>query len=78
RIAEHFESCGPDHLLFTKLDETFTLGPILNELERTRKGFSYYTDGQRVPDDLHVAARERILDLVLNQAGDTLQAQENI
>jgi len=68
RIHEQFEVCRPDHLLFTKLDETTTPGPILNELARTKKNFSYYTDGQCVPDDLHVAARGRIMDLVLNGA----------
>jgi flagellar biosynthesis protein FlhF len=69
RIQDQFETCRADHLLFTKLDETSTPGPILNELARTKKNFSYYTDGQRVPDDLHVAARSQIMNLVLNGAG---------
>ncbi len=67
KIMDQFEICAPDHLLFTKLDETSTPGPILNELVRTRKSFSYYTDGQRVPDDLHAVPRERIIDIVLNR-----------
>jgi flagellar biosynthesis protein FlhF len=66
-IMEQFEVCRPDHLLFTKLDETNTPGPILNELVRTKKYFSYYTDGQSVPDDLHAVPRDRIIDLVLNR-----------
>ena len=69
RIQEQFEICRPDNLLFTKLDETSTPGPILNELVRTKKNFSYYTDGQRVPDDLHIAVRGRVMDLVLNGTG---------
>ena len=68
RTMDQFEVCRPDHLLFTKLDETVTPGPILNELARTKKTFSYYTDGQCVPDDLHFAARGQIMDLVLNRA----------
>jgi flagellar biosynthesis protein FlhF len=64
---DQFEICRPDHLLFTKLDETSTRGPILNELVRTRKSFSYYTDGQRVPDDLHAVSRGQIIDIVLNR-----------
>lgn len=67
RIMDQFEICHPDHLLFTKLDETSSPGPILNELVRTRKCFSYYTDGQRVPDDLHAAVRERFMDIVLQR-----------
>jgi flagellar biosynthesis protein FlhF len=67
-IIDRFEPCKADHLLFTKLDETATLGGILNELVRTRKSPSYYTDGQRVPEDLHVLPKERIIDIVLNQS----------
>jgi flagellar biosynthesis protein FlhF len=66
-IVDRFEICRPDHLLFTKLDETSTLGPILNELVRSRKAPSYYSDGQRVPEDLHAAQKEQIVDMVLNR-----------
>jgi flagellar biosynthesis protein FlhF len=66
-IVDRFEICRPDHLLFTKLDETSTLGPILNELVRSQKTASYYSDGQRVPEDLHAAQREQIVDMVLNR-----------
>jgi flagellar biosynthesis protein FlhF len=65
-ITSRFQCCDPDHLLFTKLDETTTLGPILNELVRTCKPARYYSDGQRVPEDFHVAPPERIVNLVLN------------
>jgi flagellar biosynthesis protein FlhF len=67
KIMDQFEICRPDHLLFTKLDETWSAGPILNELVRTQKCFSYYTDGLRVPDDLHAAPREHFLDMVLQR-----------
>jgi flagellar biosynthesis protein FlhF len=66
-IVDQFEICRPDHLLFTKLDETSSPGPILNELVRTGKCFSYYTDGQRVPDDLRAAPREHFMDIVLRR-----------
>jgi flagellar biosynthesis protein FlhF len=71
QIMDRFEPCGPDHLLFTKLDETSTPGPILNELVRTQKRFSYYTDGQRVPEDLHAVSGNRIIDIVLNRNENT-------
>jgi flagellar biosynthesis protein FlhF len=73
KIMDQFEICGPDHLLFTKLDETETPGPILNELVRTRKSFSYYTDGQRVPDDLHAFPRERIIEILINRNENALK-----
>ncbi|NWG13359.1 MAG: flagellar biosynthesis protein FlhF [Acidobacteria bacterium] len=65
-IIMRFDCCAPDHLLFTKLDETRNLGPILDELVRTGRPVRYYSDGQRVPEDFHVASRDRIVDLVLN------------
>ncbi len=73
-IMDRFEICLPDHLLFTKLDETSTPGPILNELVRTQKSFSYYSNGQKVPDDLHAVPRERIIDIVLNQNENGIKA----
>jgi flagellar biosynthesis protein FlhF len=73
KIMNQFEICGPDHLLFTKLDETDTPGPILNELVRTKKSFSYYTDGQKVPDDLHAFQREQIIDILLARNDNALR-----
>ncbi len=73
KIISQFEVCSPDHLLFTKLDETETPGPILNELVRTRKSFSYYTDGQKVPDDLHAFPGERIIEVLLNRSENALK-----
>jgi len=66
-IVERFEICRPDRLLFTKVDETSSLGSILNELVRSGKALSYYSDGQRVPEDLHAAPKEQIVDMVLNR-----------
>jgi flagellar biosynthesis protein FlhF len=65
-IVDRFAVCNPDHLLFTKLDETSTFGPLFNELVRTQKPLSYFTDGQRVPEDLHVAQKDQIVDILLN------------
>ncbi len=65
-IVDRFRVCNPDHLLFTKLDETSTFGPIFNELVRTQKPLSYIADGQRVPEDLHAVRGDQIVDIVLN------------
>ena len=65
-IIDRFGICDPDHLLFTKLDETSTFGPIFNELVRTQKPLSYVADGQRVPEDLHALSGDQIVDIVLN------------
>jgi len=67
-IVTRFGPCKPDHLLFTKLDETGAFGPVFNELVRSGMPLSFYTDGQRVPEDIHVLPKERILDIVLKDA----------
>ena len=69
RMVDAFGILRPQHLLFTKLDETGSYGPILSEAARTAKPLSFFTNGQRVPEDLEVASRERLLDLVLGGRG---------
>ncbi|MFZ5352063.1 MAG: flagellar biosynthesis protein FlhF [Bacillota bacterium] len=56
-------------LLFTKLDETSTLGVLLNVAYITKKPISYITTGQSVPDDIEVADKNKIINCLL---GDNL------
>jgi flagellar biosynthesis protein FlhF len=65
RMVDAFEILRPQHLLFTKLDETSSYGPILSEAARTGKPLSFFTDGQRIPEDLEAASSDRLLSLVL-------------
>jgi len=67
-IIDRFEICRPHHLVFTKLDETTTPGPILNELVRTGKPLSFYSDGQRVPDDFHAFSSDQAMEIVLQKS----------
>jgi flagellar biosynthesis protein FlhF len=65
RMVDAFGVLRPQHLLFTKLDETGSYGPIVSEAVRTGKPLSFFTNGQRIPEDLEAASSERLLDLVL-------------
>lgn len=65
RTAQRYETFGPHKLLFTKLDETETFGPILSQSVRMGKPVSYLSRGQRIPEDLEAATRDMILDMVL-------------
>ncbi|MFH1574217.1 MAG: flagellar biosynthesis protein FlhF, partial [Acidobacteriota bacterium] len=65
-IVDRFSVSQPDHLLFTKLDETSTFGPLFNELVRTQKPLSYLADGPRVPEDLHSVRADQIVNLLLS------------
>jgi flagellar biosynthesis protein FlhF len=67
--VDAFAVLRPQHLLFTKLDETGSYGPILSEAARTGKPLSFFTNGQRIPEDLETASRERLMDLVLAGIG---------
>ena len=69
RMVDAFGILRPQHLLFTRLDETGSYGPILSEAVRTGKPLSYFTHGQRIPEDLEAASTERLLDLVLAGRG---------
>ena len=47
-------------LIFTKLDETPSVGIILNVKRWTNRNLSYVTTGQSVPDDIEVANIDKI------------------
>jgi len=64
-IAQRFERLHPNRLIFTKLDETCTYGPILSTLVRVKRPLSYLGTGQEVPQDLELATSRRIADLIL-------------
>jgi len=65
RVVDAFEIFRPRRLLFTKLDETSSYGPILNEAVRTGKPLSFFANGQRIPEDLEAATPARLIELVL-------------
>jgi len=69
RAVDSFEAFQPQRLLFTKLDETNSFGSILNETVRTGKPLSFFTTGQRIPEDLEAASKNRAVELILNGAG---------
>jgi len=61
-----FKPLGLTSLLVTKLDESTAFGPLLSTALHTQLPMSYFTTGQRVPEDIEVATPERVVDLILN------------
>ena len=51
-IADSYKTIADYKLIFTKLDETTTLGNLLNLKLYTGAPLSYVTYGQNVPDDI--------------------------
>jgi flagellar biosynthesis protein FlhF len=66
RVVDSFEAFRPQRLIFTRLDETGSFGPILNEAVRTGKPLSFFTTGQRIPEDLEAATKSRVAELILS------------
>lgn len=67
KITEHFSRYGLDKVIFTKLDETESVGPMYNLLHEYPLKVSYIANGQNVPDDLLVADMELMMSLILGE-----------
>ncbi len=74
RMVDAFEVLRPQHLLFTKLDETGSFGSIFSEAARTHKPLSFFTTGQRIPEDLEAASQTRLVELIMTGQNRKLAA----
>ncbi len=63
---QQFSPIGVDRVLFTKLDEGLSFGPLFNFSVRSRVPLSYFTVGQNVPEDLEIAAPDKVISLIFN------------
>ena len=67
QIMNKFSQVNPDKIIFTKIDETGSLGMIVNLLNDNRYSLSYITTGQSVPDDIERATSEILANLLLQK-----------
>lgn len=67
RISEQYGMFHPRKLLFTRLDETETFGPLLSRSARLGIPVSFLSRGQRIPEDLEPATSDVLLDLILGR-----------
>jgi flagellar biosynthesis protein FlhF len=70
RVIDRYEIFQPKKLLFTRLDETERFGALATEAARRSLPVSFLTAGQRIPDDLEPATKERLVSLVLGTEGE--------
>ena len=54
-IIEQFNKIPIEKFIFTKLDETNSIGTMFNLMIKYNKGLAYYTNGQEVPEDIEQA-----------------------
>ena len=64
--AQRFSAARVDRLIFSKLDETDSMGTLLNVADRTGIPLSYLTTGQKVPEDLELANGGKLAGLLLD------------
>jgi flagellar biosynthesis protein FlhF len=64
-IYVNFSILPIDTCIFTKLDETISLGNIFSLIYNVKKPISYLSIGQEVPDDLMVADNDYLVNKIL-------------
>jgi flagellar biosynthesis protein FlhF len=66
-IYNSYSSLQIDNLVFTKLDETISYGNLISFAHKTKKSICYISVGQNVPDDLHEATSNYLIDCFINR-----------
>lgn len=64
KIYEQFDLMNINGLIFTKTDETESLGGMINFIMNYSAPVAYITNGQDVPDDIQAATPENIINMV--------------
>jgi flagellar biosynthesis protein FlhF len=62
-VIARFNQLMYENIIITKLDETNTVGPLFSILGNGNK-ISYFTTGQSVPDDIEIARKEKLYELI--------------
>ncbi|MGI9238580.1 MAG: flagellar biosynthesis protein FlhF [Woeseiaceae bacterium] len=60
--------------IVTKIDEAAQLGCVMSALIRNDLPAAWFSDGQRIPDDLHSAARKKLW--LVNQAVECMESSQ--
>lgn len=67
-ILKRFSIFDVSKVVFTKLDECESFGCIVNLLLKASLQIAYFTNGQRVPEDIEVATSDKLAELILKGA----------
>lgn len=68
-IYEQFSKININKVIFTKKDETFSRGAMINLVHEYKIGVSYITNGQSVPDDIVEGSANEIVNSILEVDG---------
>jgi len=64
RSVRQFSPVGINSLIFSKLDESWSYGEIFNVATKWSLPISHFSIGQRIPEDIERASRERIVERI--------------
>lgn len=70
-VVEAYKGPSLTGCILTKLDESLTLGGALDVLIRHKLPLYYVTNGQRVPEDLHLASPLYLIERAIRLAPET-------
>ena len=65
-MASRFALFRPQGIIMSKLDEATLHGSVYNVSQKVKLPLLYFTTGQRVPEDIEEATRERVVSLVMD------------
>ncbi len=65
-MANRFSVFRPRGLIISKLDEASIFGALYNVSQRVKLPLVYFTTGQRVPEDIEEASKERVAALIMD------------
>lgn len=77
RIVERFSVVPPSGMVLTKLDETSLFGPACAVVAEAGVPLSYFTQGQRVPEDIDVASNEKMIERMVQSARVHVEEERN-
>jgi len=75
--VERFKKIPLAGCIYTKLDESISIGEIISTSIQNGLPIGYLTDGQRVPEDIKVANAEKLVTLSDRMANKTKMHQNN-
>ena len=76
-VVRAYQGSGLAGCVMTKLDEAATIGSVLDVVIRQKLALYYVANGQRVPEDLHVANKQYLVDRAFKLKRETAPFQFN-
>jgi len=74
-VVRAYQGSGLAGCIMTKLDEAASIGNVLDVVIRQKLNLFYVSNGQRVPEDLHLADRAYLIDRAFKLKRDSAASQ---